>query len=110
MNDEAPPLPDVFMTVLDREQAERILDDIEHHAELLQVMRKSAARDHADEPSADLALARCFLGDEAQRGLQLRYRFRGEVWTDTLMRLPSGKLRLVRMAMGSPSGLLPEAT
>lgn len=98
MNDEAPPLPDVFMTVLEREQAERILDDIEHHAELLQVMRKSGARDLAEEPSADIALARCFLGDETQRGLQLRYRFRGEVWTDTLMRLPSGKLRLVRMA------------
>lgn len=98
MNDATPPLPDVYMTVLEREQAERILDDIEHHAELLQVMRKAAATDHAEEPNADIALARSFLADTAQRGVQLRYRFRGDVWTDTLMRLPSGKLRLVRMA------------
>lgn len=98
MSDAPPPLPDVYMSVLEREDVDRLLHDIEHHGELLAVSLKSEAHDHAGDPQADLALARRFLTDSAQRGLQLRYRFGGEVWTDTLMRLPSGAMRLVRMA------------
>ncbi len=99
VSDTPPPLPDVFMSVLDREQAERILGDIEHHAELLAVSAKSDPRAHAAEPSADLDLARRFLEGDDARGLQLRYRFAGRIWSDTLLRLPSGKFKLVRMAL-----------
>jgi hypothetical protein len=98
MSDEAPPLPDVFMSVLEVDEAARILADIERHAELLAVTLKSAARALAAEPQADLEAAHCFLAGDDHRSVQLRYRFGGRVWSDTLMRLPSGKLKLVRMA------------
>ena len=57
-------------------------------------------RARAAEPCADLAAARRFLAGDEHRSVQLRYRFGGRVWSDTLMRLPSGKLKLVRMADG----------
>jgi len=109
MSEDTPPLPDVFMSVLARADAERILRDIQHHAELIAVTIKQDAMSHsrgfailaeahAADPVADLARARAFLADDALRGLQLRYRFGGDVWTDTLLRLPSGSFRLVRMA------------
>jgi len=98
MSDDTPPLPDVFMSVLARAEAERILHDIQHHAELIAVTIKQDAMAHAADPVADLERARAFLADDALRGLQLRYRFGADVWTDTLLRLPSGSFRLVRMA------------
>ena len=53
MNDERPPpLPDVFMSVLTRDDATRILDDIERCAELLAVQLKSAARTRTLESHA----------------------------------------------------------
>jgi len=92
-----PPLPDVFMSIIDHAAVIKILDDIDGHAELLSVMLKVHATAHAEAVTPDLATARRVLADGTLRGLQLRYRFGGDVWADTLMRLPNGSYRLVRV-------------
>ena len=93
-----PDVEDLFMSVVEPPMVAQMLADIREHAELLSVGSKSDARALSGEPVSDLALAERWLADGSLRGLQLRYRFQGDVWFDTLLRLPSGEaFKLVRM-------------
>lgn len=91
------PLPDLYTATLDRAEALRLLADLERHGTLESVAFKTATERTAIpwEP-ASLAPARLFVTGSEYRAVQLRYRFRGEPWTDTLVRTPTGDLRLVR--------------
>jgi hypothetical protein len=91
---DLPPLQDVL---LDHAQLAQLALDLEHAAELLDVaIRPLGARRAAasGRPSLEAALrALC----ERTASVQLRYRYRGEEWWDTLLPTSAG-VRLVRIS------------
>ena len=66
--------------------------DLEELTEIDEVLIKGAANGHAG--SAGLQQARQAL-EEGARAIQIRYRWAGKAWLDTLLRTPGG-VRLVR--------------
>ena len=89
-----PPLSDVL---LDDAQLAQLAFDVEHAAELLAVaIRPLGARRAAASGPPTLEAALRALS-ERTASVQLRYRYRGEEWCDTL--LPAGAgVRLVRIS------------
>jgi hypothetical protein len=96
--EEAPlKLPDLNMTLLDSAQVEQLFRDIEQCAQITEIIPKFAARGHVPETATvTLAEARELIATRAVRGLQLRYRYEGADWWDTLM-LVGDQFRLVRI-------------
>ncbi|WP_437707251.1 hypothetical protein WMF45_26305 [Sorangium sp. So ce448] len=96
------PLPPLQEAVLDEATLDQLFFDLAEAAELVSVSLKAGATARAgDLPRAgsagdELALARRALGDGTALGVQIRYRFAGSEWWDTLLRIPSG-VRLVRV-------------
>jgi hypothetical protein len=95
---ETPPsLPVLHTTVLNTAQVETLLRDIEACTELVDILPKYAAQGHVpDRAGVTLAEARTLLASRAVRGLQLRYRYEGADWWDTLM-LAGDRYRVVRI-------------
>lgn len=96
--EEAPlKLPDLNMTLLDGAQVRQLLCDIELCTQITEIIPKYSARGHVpDAAVVTLAQARELLAKRAVRGLQLRYRYEGADWWDTLM-LVGDQFRLVRI-------------
>lgn len=96
------PLPPLQEAVLDGATLDQLFFDIAKAAEVVSVSLKGGATARAgDLPRAgsggdELALARRALSDGTALGVQIRYRFAGSEWWDTLLRTPSG-VRLVRV-------------
>lgn len=101
-------LPPLQVADLDPPAWLALLDDLEGAAEILGVVWKTAPTAYAIAPSsaslgADgrraVADIRACLASASPLSVQLRYRFRGEIWRDTLMRLDvaAGTVRLVRI-------------
>lgn len=90
------PLPELQQATLDRETLADLFRDVELAAELISVTRKDGAEDRAAEQELGLAEAHRLLASGATRGVQLRYRFQGVQWWDTLIGTPQG-VRLVRI-------------
>lgn len=97
-SESAPPeLPALHTTLLDLAQVEQLLRDIETCTELVEVLPKYAAQGHVpDAAGISLADARTLLATRAVRGLQLRYRYDGADWWDTLM-FAGDRVRVVRI-------------
>lgn len=90
-------LPELNMTLLDAAQVEQLLRDIEACTKITEIIPKYATRGHVPDTSAvTLAQARELLAARAVRGMQLRYRYEGADWWDTLM-LVGDQFRLVRI-------------
>lgn len=90
-------LPDLNMTLLDADQIEQLFRDIEQCAQITEIIPKYAERGHVpDSAGVTLAEARQLLANRSVRGLQIRYRYDGADWWDTLM-LTGGQFRLVRI-------------
>lgn len=77
---------------LDPSTLAALFRDLEELTEIDEVLIKGAANSHAG--SAGLLQARQALEDGA-RAIQIRYRWAGKAWLDTLLRTPNG-VRLVR--------------
>jgi hypothetical protein len=94
----APPeLPALHATTLEFAQVEQLLTDIEVCTELQEILPKYAAQGHVLETAqVTLAQARELLSARAVRGLQLRYRYEGADWWDTVMVLGE-QFRVVRI-------------
>lgn len=91
-----PQLPALSEALLDPAILDQLLADIASCAQLLEVVVKGGSQRRASGARADLEEARRLLAGGEIRGLQLRYRFEGVEWWDTLMRAPEG-IRLVRI-------------
>ncbi len=90
-------LPALHTTLLDSAQVEQLLDDIETCAALVEILPQYAAQEFVpDRPGLTLAEARHLLASRAVRGLQLRYRYDGADWWDTLM-VAGDRWRVVRI-------------
>lgn len=97
MDDDAPPvLAELSGGLLDDRVLARLFSDLAAEAEILAILCKGAARAHGGHAAITLDDARARLEDGSVRAIQIRYRWRGAEWWDTLMRTPEG-LRLVRM-------------
>lgn len=94
MND-AVELSEIYDQEIDEATLEQVLFDIGAAAELIAVMIKGGPRSNAHGGAPDLAAARAALSAGAH-GVQLRYRFEGREWWDTIMRTAGGRLRIVR--------------
>lgn len=92
----APALPDLHGGLLDEAALDRLFQDLGALAQLLGIAVKGGARDRAAYQRLSLDQALSLLRAREVRGLQLRYRFEGEEWWDTLMPARGG-YRLVRI-------------
>jgi hypothetical protein len=86
--------------LLDEETVGQLFFDVGHVAELLAVIEKGPNERRAREPAttrAALDAAHAALARRELVGVQLRYRFGGEEWWDTLTHTASG-IRLIRIS------------
>jgi hypothetical protein len=94
---QPPPLPDLNQALLDEAGLAELLSDIEACTEVTEIIPKQAAEGYvAENATLTLADARRMLAARAVRAVQIRYRYDGVDWWDTLMVLPEG-YRLVRI-------------
>ncbi len=94
--DEA--LPQLQRALLDRETLDQLFFDLGAATELREIVLKGASTLHADDmrkPTLDDA--RHLLLSRQVIGVQLRYRYGGSEWWDTLLHTPEG-VELVRIA------------
>lgn len=94
---DTPALPELHSSSLDDAQVAELLADIEACTKLTEILPKFAAQQRVpDMTSVTLAQAREWLATRAVRGLQLRYRYDGADWWDTLMQ-DGDRYRIVRI-------------
>jgi hypothetical protein len=91
-------LPDLLQSDIDEATVRQLITDIGTHTEVIEIIPKHAPG-YVEENPAPLQLdeAYCMLASRTVRGLQLRYRHQGKTWWDTVMPLPGGLFRIVRI-------------
>ena len=96
--DESAPLPELHQGELDAATVRQLFADLAAHAEMMEIIPKYG-RGHVEEcpPVLSLEEAAAMLEGGGLRGLQLRYRYRDQIWWDTLMPLADGRSRLIRI-------------
>lgn len=92
-----PPLPDVHQGVLDEDALGALLSDLREHAEVLDVRVKGGPTERSDATELGVDDVATLLRGGA-RGVQIRYRFQGDEWRDTLLPAEAG-VRIVRMKL-----------
>ena len=97
-----PALPRVQSSVLDAETLVALFEDLERSAEMLSVLVKARPGTLASTQGCSLARARDLLQQRGALGVQLRYRFQGSLWADTLM-VQGDEVRLVRCPLAMDS-------
>lgn len=90
------PLPDLQDQDIDEATLRRLAFDIDAAADLIEVRYKGGAQAHAARAAPSLEEAVTALLERRVLGIQLRYRYGGRQWWDTLLRTEGG-VRLVRI-------------
>lgn len=95
---EPVPLPDLHQSEVDQTTLKQLFTDIGTLTEIQEIIPKYAPG-YVAENSPQLQLDQAFqqLITHQLRGLQLRYRHQGKIWWDTLIPLPGGLYRIVRI-------------
>lgn len=88
------PLPELHQAVLDGPTLDALFADLAACTEVLDVQAKGSATAYAHD-AAGLGAVREALLSGSVHAAQIRYRWRGEIWWDTLLRVPGG-VRIVR--------------
>jgi hypothetical protein len=101
-------LPPLQQTVLDVATADALFRDLAACADILAVIPKHGPRQHSTHDVTTLEQARTRLSAGLLLGVQIRYRYQGETWCDTLLRRPAG-LTLVRIREADVSASLAAA-
>lgn len=96
MND--PPLPALQRQILDDDTLDCLVRDLGQCASILEVRGKAAACAHAADEVLTLADAVFSLRQRRLRGVQIRYRFDGGEWLDTLVTTAVG-IHLTRISV-----------
>jgi hypothetical protein len=89
-------LPQLQESFLDEETLERLVRDIRELTTVDEVMLKGGAMAMTSGQSVPLPEAVELLRQGRVQGVQIRYRYDGSHWWDTLMRAPQG-IRLIRI-------------
>lgn len=92
---EGPPVPPMWQADLDAGAFEQLFADLTTSAEVLSIQGKAGAGRYAATEPLTLASAHESLASREITGVQIRYRFEGCEWIDTLLRV-GFVLRLVR--------------
>lgn len=97
MNDcgSAPTLPDLHQAELDPQTLQSLFQDLATCAEIFAVVPK-AGPGHTSPESITLEEGRELLLSGHLRGLQIRYKYNGSEWWDTLIQVTGG-IRLTRI-------------
>lgn len=90
-----PELPELHQSELDPDTLEALFADLEACAEIHAVIPK-AGPGHVTPASITLAEGRALLTAGQLRGLQIRYRYQGSEWWDTLIAV-GGAVRITRI-------------
>jgi len=100
----APSLPDVHNVVLDTATLAELFGDLEACADIQEIRLKSAATARADAGTiTELYELLPLIEKRAVRGVQIRYRFEGKDWLDTLL-VGANAIELVRIEVPQPPG------
>ena len=94
---DAEALPSLQQAVLDAATLARLVSDIQGLTEVDEVLLKGGSSAMASTQRRTLADAVDALQQGHVLGVQVRYRYQGQAWWDTLLRAPQG-IRLVRIA------------
>ncbi len=95
--DPRPPLPELTQAVMDPALLGQYFEDLARCTEVLAILPKMAPQARAlAEGGWTLSDARTGLLEAKVRGVQIRYRYDGAEWWDTLLCQPGG-VRIVRM-------------
>ena len=89
-------LRDYHEAFLDPATLEQLFVDLDGAADVLAVLAKGASRDRAHGGTLSLDEGKQLFMAKSVRGLQIRYRYQGSEWWDTLMHTPAG-VRVVRI-------------
>ncbi len=89
-------LPSLQEAILDTEMLARLLSDIEGLTQVDEVLLKGGSTTMAATQHLSLTQAVEALQCGQAQGIQVRYRYQGGRWWDTLLRSPQG-IRLVRI-------------
>jgi hypothetical protein len=94
---DRPALPPLWQAVVDERTLDQLFTDLNAAAEIHAIQAKTDSRTLAkNEPlSLDSAKTQLKTGDVC--GIQIHYRYDGQEWRDTIMRMQKGSYRLVRM-------------
>lgn len=90
------PLPDLYSDELDAAALSALIADIEAHAHVSEVLVKGAATVHATAVRPSFSQACASLSAGNIRAVQVRYRWDGRDWSDTVLRTTAG-FKVVRM-------------
>ncbi|WP_164002865.1 hypothetical protein [Pyxidicoccus caerfyrddinensis] len=93
---DAKALPSLQQADLDAATLARLVSDIQRLAVVDEVLLKGADASMASTQRRTLAEAVDALQQGLVMGVQVRYRYQGQSWWDTLLRAPQG-IRLVRI-------------
>ena len=95
--EEEAPWPTLHEAELDDATLDALVGDITRETRLIAVMVKGAPTELAAGGDVSLGDAVAMLRAGRVRAVQARYQYRGQTWTDTLLRGPAG-VRIVRVA------------
>lgn len=90
------PLPAIWDKLLDPATLDQYFKDLAAHAEMISVQEKQSPTEYVHENTMDLPVARERIFSGNACAVQLRYRYDGQEWCDTLMHQASG-VKLIRM-------------
>ena len=98
-------LPELAESVLDADQIAALFRDVEALTEIMEIIPKHGPRDYVDD-TTELTLTSALDGllDGTFRGVQIRYRYDGGWWWDTIINVPGG-YRIVRIRHDPESGV-----
>lgn len=92
------PLPELLQSDIDDATLRQLITDIGTHTEIMEIIPKHTPGYVGENPfPPQLDEAYQMLREGTVRGLQLRYRHQGKTWWDTLMPLPGGLFRIIRI-------------
>ncbi len=97
MSEEDAPLPELHEGWLDPDSLGRLIVDIETCTEVVEVIVKGAPDHFASDQEIALRQAFAMISTRTIQAMQVRYRWQGTLWLDTLMWAPEG-LKVVRLA------------
>ncbi|MFO0935861.1 MAG: hypothetical protein U0798_05000 [Gemmataceae bacterium] len=92
---EGPPVPLMVEGLLDASALKQLFSDLSASAQVLDVREKGGPVQYAETETIPLDAAGERLLSQISRAVQVRYRYSGYEWTDTVMALPAG-YRVVR--------------
>lgn len=83
-------LPAVYQKIVDEVTLDDFFRDLAHCAEVIQIIPKWREKQYVSQAAMTLEEAHGVLISQKVRGIQIRYRYEGAEWWDTLLHTKEG--------------------